>query len=66
MALTHSFLDIHFDFGAIKELAPEMASRGIRKSIIITDETFKSHFNLWPPKKPSLEECGQLVIDALG
>ena len=66
MALTHSFLDIHFDFGAIKELAPEMASRGIRKSIIITDETFKSHFNLWPPKKPSLIECGQLVIDALG
>ena len=66
MALIHSFPDTHFDFSAIKELAPEMTPRGIRKPIIITDETFKSHFNLWPPKKPSLEECGQLVIDALG
>jgi 4-hydroxybutyrate dehydrogenase len=32
----------------------------------MADETFKSHFNVWAPKKPSLEECRQLVIDALG
>ena len=66
MALIHSFPDAHFDFGAIKELAPEMTPRGIRKPIIITDETFKSHFNMWAPKKPSLEKCRELVIDALG
>jgi len=32
----------------------------------MADETFKSHFNMWAPKKPSREECRQLVVDALG
>ena len=32
----------------------------------MAEETFKSHFNVWAPKKPSLEECRQMVIDALG
>ena len=32
----------------------------------MANETFKSHFNAWAPKKPNLEECRQLVIDTLG
>jgi 4-hydroxybutyrate dehydrogenase len=53
MAIIHSFPDIHFDFGAIKELGPELQARGIRKPIIITDR--------------GLVACGvlQQVLDAL-
>tara|TARA_S200000501_G_scaffold345427_1_gene358059 strand:- start:717 stop:1835 length:1119 start_codon:yes stop_codon:yes gene_type:complete len=33
---------------------------------VMTSETFNSHFNAWAPKKPTQEECHQLVIDTLG
>jgi len=37
MALIPSFPDVHFGYGALNELAPELARRGIDRPLIITD-----------------------------
>ena len=37
MALIPSFPDVHFGFGALHELAPELARRGIDHPLILTD-----------------------------
>ena len=36
MGLIPSFPLVHFDFGAIKELAPELANRNIFKPLFLT------------------------------
>ena len=38
MALLPSFPDVHFGYGALGELAPELLKRGIDRPLIITDE----------------------------
>jgi 4-hydroxybutyrate dehydrogenase len=43
MASIPSFPTIHFDFGAIKELTPELAKRGIDRPLIITDQGLVEH-----------------------
>jgi len=37
MALIPSFPDVHFGFGALKELAPELQRRGVDRPLILTD-----------------------------
>jgi hypothetical protein len=43
MAYIPRFPDIHFDYGAIKELAPELAARGVDRPLIITDQGLVEH-----------------------
>jgi hypothetical protein len=43
MANIPSFPPIHFDFGAIKELAPELEKRGIDRPLVITDQGLIEH-----------------------
>ena len=43
MGLIPSFPLVHFDFGAIKELAPELANRNIFKPLFLTDQGVVEH-----------------------
>ena len=43
MASILNFPPIHFDFGAIKELAPELNKRKIDRPLIITDQGLVEH-----------------------
>ena len=43
MALIPSFPTVHFDFGAIKELAPELEQRDIFKPLFLTDQGVVEH-----------------------
>ena len=43
MGLITSFPLVHFDFGAIKELAPELANLNIFKPLFLTDRGVVEH-----------------------
>ncbi len=43
MALIPNFPPIHFEFGAIKELGPELQNRGIKKPLFLTDQGLVEH-----------------------
>ena len=70
MAYIPRFPDIHFDYGAIKELAPELAARGVDRPLIITDQGLVEHGVLHPFKVAGIidmtHEINVVRVDAYG